>query len=48
MDYKIIELSLNSDFKDFVHAIQYYAALKNNLDIITTSNLKGIFLLNFL
>ena len=40
MDDKIIDLSLDSDFKDFEDAIQYYTALENNLDIILTRNLK--------
>lgn len=40
MDDKIIDLSLNSDFKDFEDAIQYYTALENNADIIITRNLK--------
>ena len=40
MDDKIIDLSLNSDFKDFEDAIQYYSALENKLDIIITRNLK--------
>ena len=37
---KIIDLSLNSDFKDFEDAIQYYTAIENKLDIIVTRNLK--------
>ena len=40
MDGKIIDLSLNSDFKDFEDAIQYYTALENKLKIIVTRNLK--------
>lgn len=40
MDDKIIDLSLNSDFKDFEDAIQYYTALENKLEIIITRNLK--------
>ena len=40
VDDKIIELSLNSEFKDFEDAIQYYAALENNIDTIITRNLK--------
>lgn len=40
MDDKIIDLSLNSDFKDFEDAIQYYTAIENNLEIIITRNLK--------
>jgi predicted nucleic acid-binding protein len=37
---KIIELALQSDFKDFEDAIQYYTALENNLKVIITRNLK--------
>ena len=40
MDDKIIDLSLVSDFKDFEDAIQYYTAIKNEVDIIITRNLK--------
>jgi hypothetical protein len=40
MDDKIIDLSLNSDFKDFEDAIQYFTALENKLEIIITRNLK--------
>lgn len=40
MDDKIIDLSLNSDFKDFEDAIQYYTALENKLNLILTRNLK--------
>jgi len=40
MDDKIIDLSLDSEFKDFEDAIQYYTALENNLEIILTRNLK--------
>ena len=40
MDDKIIDLSLNSNFKDFEDAIQYYTAIENNMDIIITRNLK--------
>ena len=38
---KIIDLSLNSDFRDFEDAIQYYTAIENNLEIIITQNLKN-------
>ena len=37
---KIIELSLDSDFKDFEDAIQYYSALECGADIIITRNQK--------
>ena len=40
MDDKIIDLSLNSNFKDFKDAIQYYTAIENKLEIIITRNLK--------
>ncbi len=40
MDDKIIDLSLNSEFKDFEDAIQYYTALENKSEIIITRNLK--------
>jgi len=40
MDDKIIDLSLDSDFKDFEDAIQYNSALENNLNLIITRNLK--------
>lgn len=40
MDEKIIELSLDSDFKDFEDAIQYYTAIENDVKMIITRNLK--------
>jgi predicted nucleic acid-binding protein len=40
VDEKIIDLSLNSEFKDFEDAIQYYTAIENNLDVLITRNLK--------
>ena len=40
LDQKIIELALNSDFKDFEDAIQYYSAIESNVKIILTRNLK--------
>jgi len=40
MDDKIIDLSLDSDFKDFEDAIQYYTAIENGIRIIITRNLK--------
>ena len=40
VDDKIIELALESDFKDFEDAIQYYTAIENNISIIVTRNLK--------
>ena len=40
MDDKIIDLSLESDFKDFEDAIQYHTAIENDISIIVTRNLK--------
>src|SRR5258705_6957880 len=40
VDDKIIDLSLNSVFKDFEDAIQYYTATENQIDILLTRNLK--------
>lgn len=40
MDDKIIDLSLNSDFRDFEDAIQYYTAIENKLDLLITRSLK--------
>jgi predicted nucleic acid-binding protein len=40
VDEKIIELALSSDFKDFEDAIQYFAAVENNIGILLTRNLK--------
>jgi predicted nucleic acid-binding protein len=40
MDDKIIDLSLESDFKDFEDGIQYHTAVENEIDIIITRNLK--------
>ena len=40
VDDKIIELSLDSRFKDFEDAIQYYCGLENNVDLIITRNQK--------
>lgn len=37
---KIIDLALNSDFKDFEDAIQYHCAFENNINIIITRNIK--------
>ena len=40
VDEKIIDLALNSEFKDFEDAIQYYSAKFNNLEFIITRNVK--------
>lgn len=37
-DEKIIELALNSNFKDFEDAIQYYTAVNNAINFIITRN----------
>jgi len=38
LDNKIIDLALNSDFRDFEDAIQYYTAIENDQDLIITRN----------
>lgn len=40
VDDKIIELALNSSFKDFEDAIQYYTAAENRINVLLTRNLK--------
>jgi len=40
VDDKVIELALNSDFKDFEDAIQYYCAIENGINLLITRNLK--------
>ena len=41
MDDKIIDLSLDSEFKDFEDAIQYFSAVQlGDIDIITTRDIK--------
>ena len=40
VDEKIIDLALQSLFKDFEDAIQYYTAVQNNIPIFLTRNLK--------
>ncbi|MFN8267548.1 MAG: PIN domain-containing protein [Chitinophagales bacterium] len=40
VDDKIIELALNSDFRDFEDAIQYYTAIENDINILITRNKK--------
>ncbi|MDP1621061.1 MAG: PIN domain-containing protein [Bacteroidales bacterium] len=40
LNEKIIDLALNSDFKDFEDAIQYYCALENNIELLLTRNLR--------
>jgi len=38
LDDKITDLALNSEFRDFEDAIQYYTALENDQDLIITRN----------
>jgi|SRR4029079_931042 predicted nucleic acid-binding protein len=40
VDEKIIDLALQSLFKDFEDAIQYYTAVQNNIPVLLTRNLK--------
>jgi predicted nucleic acid-binding protein len=40
VDEKIIDLALQSVFKDFEDAIQYYTAVQNNIPVFLTRNLK--------
>lgn len=40
VDDKIIDLALNSPFKDFEDAVQYYTATENHIDTLLTRNLK--------
>jgi predicted nucleic acid-binding protein len=38
LDDKIADLALNSEFKDFEDALQYYTAISNDQDLIITRN----------
>lgn len=40
LDDKILELALNSEFKDFEDAIQYNSAIESDINAIITRNLK--------
>jgi ABC-type multidrug transport system fused ATPase/permease subunit len=40
VDEKVVDLALNSEFKDFEDAIQFYSAKLQKLDIIITRNVK--------
>jgi predicted nucleic acid-binding protein len=40
-DDKIADLALNSDFKDFEDAIQYFTAVENDQELIVTRNMSG-------
>lgn len=37
---EVVEKALNSDFKDFEDALQYYSAIESNCDLIVTRNEK--------
>lgn len=39
LDEKTIDLALNSEFRDFEDAIQYFTAIENDQDLIITRNL---------
>ena len=38
LDDKIFDLALNSEFKDFENAVQYFTAIENDQDLIITRN----------
>jgi predicted nucleic acid-binding protein len=38
LDDKITDLALNSEFKDFEDAVQYFTAIENDQDLIITRN----------
>ena len=40
MDDEVVEKAINSDFKDFEDAMQYFSALASNCDLIITRNEK--------
>jgi predicted nucleic acid-binding protein len=40
VDDKIIDLALNSEFKDFEDAIQYYCAIESRISVLITRNIK--------
>lgn len=40
VDDKIVGLALNSAFTDFEDAIQYYAAMEENVSVLVTRNLR--------
>jgi predicted nucleic acid-binding protein len=40
VDDKVIELALNSKFKDFEDAIQYFTAIESGITILLTRNIK--------
>lgn len=41
LDDKILDLALNSEFKDFEDAIQYFTAVENHQELIITRNMSG-------
>jgi predicted nucleic acid-binding protein len=41
MDDEVIETAINSDFKDFEDAMQYFSAISSNCDLIVTRNEKN-------
>jgi predicted nucleic acid-binding protein len=41
LDDKILDLALNSDFKDLEDAIQYFTAIENHQELIVTRNMSG-------
>jgi predicted nucleic acid-binding protein len=40
VDHKIVDLALNSNFKDFEDAMQFYSSKSNNVEFIITRNVK--------
>ena len=40
MDHEVVEKAINSDFKDFEDAMQYFSALASHCDLIVTRNEK--------
>ena len=48
VDDAIIELALNSSFTDFEDAIQYYTAIKSEIPIIITRNIRDYRVANIL
>lgn len=40
MDDEVIEKTINSDFKDFEDALQYFSAIASNCNLIITRNEK--------
>ncbi len=40
VDEKIVDLALQSDFRDFEDAVQYYTAIENKIKVLVTRNVK--------